>query len=189
MIQKDVILQQYCFPYNCGNCYTHSMSLNNILKKKQLHFQFLLLLTIKLNYLHELKIMFQCLPRSKNTSCKVNNSFMLKFGVGVIRAYKGPKNMYFSIANSFFWNFLGKQYWIRSPQFKLNLVIIHRIILQQYCFPYNCGYCYTHNMSLNNILKKKQLHFQFLLLLTIKLNYLHDLKIMFQCLLHLNMYM
>jgi hypothetical protein len=27
------------------------------------------------------------------------------------------------------------------------------------------------------------------LLLTIKLNYLHDLKIMFQCLLHLNMYM
>jgi hypothetical protein len=26
-------------------------------------------------------------------------------------------------------------------------------------------------------------------LLTIKLNYLHDLKIMFQCLLHLNMYM
>ena len=40
--------------------------------------------------------------RSKNTSCKVNNSFMLKFGVGVIRAYKGPKNMYFSIANSFF---------------------------------------------------------------------------------------
>jgi hypothetical protein len=43
-------------------------------------------------------------------------------------------------------------------------------------------------MSLNNVLKKKQLHFQFLLL-TIKLNYLHDLKIMFQCLLHLNMYM
>jgi hypothetical protein len=27
------------------------------------------------------------------------------------------------------------------------------------------------------------------LLLTIKLNYVHDLKIMFQCLLHLNMYM
>jgi hypothetical protein len=27
------------------------------------------------------------------------------------------------------------------------------------------------------------------LLLTIKLNYLHDLNIMFQCLLHLNMYM
>jgi hypothetical protein len=27
------------------------------------------------------------------------------------------------------------------------------------------------------------------LLLTVKLNYLHDLKIMFQCLLHLNMYM
>jgi hypothetical protein len=26
-------------------------------------------------------------------------------------------------------------------------------------------------------------------LLAIKLNYLHDLKIMFQCLLHLNMYM
>jgi hypothetical protein len=26
-------------------------------------------------------------------------------------------------------------------------------------------------------------------LLTIQLNYLHDLKIMFQCLLHLNMYM
>ena len=26
-------------------------------------------------------------------------------------------------------------------------------------------------------------------LLTIKLNYLHDLKIMFQCLLHINMYM
>jgi hypothetical protein len=43
-------------------------------------------------------------------------------------------------------------------------------------------------MSLNNVLKKKQLHFQFFLL-TIKLNYLHDLKIMFQCLLHLNMYM
>jgi hypothetical protein len=31
-------------------------------------------------------------------------------------------------------------------------------------------------MSLNNALKKKQLHFQFFLLLTIKLNYLHDLK-------------
>jgi hypothetical protein len=42
-------------------------------------------------------------------------------------------------------------------------------------------------MSLNNVLKKKQLYFQ-LLFLTIKLNYLHDLKIMFQCLLHLITY-
>jgi hypothetical protein len=56
------------------------------------------------------------------------------------------------------------------------------------CFPHNSGNCYTHTMSLNNVLKKKQLHFQYFLL-TIKLNYLHDLKIMLQCLLHLNMYM
>jgi hypothetical protein len=48
-------------------------------------------------------------------------------------------------------------------------------------------FCYTHIMSLNNVLKKKQLYFQ-LLFLTIKLNYLHDLKIMFQCLLHLITY-
>jgi hypothetical protein len=34
-----IILQQYCFPHNYGNCYTHIMSLNNVLKKKQLHFQ------------------------------------------------------------------------------------------------------------------------------------------------------
>ena len=42
-------------------------------------------------------------------------------------------------------------------------------------------------MSLNNVLRKKQLHFQSFSL-TMKLDYLHDLKIMFQCLLHLNMY-
>ena len=35
------------------------MTLYNVLKKKQLHFQFL----IKLNYLHDFKFMFQCLPR------------------------------------------------------------------------------------------------------------------------------
>ena len=35
-------------------------------------------------------------------------------------------------------------------------------------------------MSLNYVLKKKQLHFQFFLL-TMKLNYLHDLKIMLTC--------
>jgi hypothetical protein len=37
-----IILQQYCFPHNYGNCYTHIMSLNNVLKKKQLHFQFVI---------------------------------------------------------------------------------------------------------------------------------------------------
>jgi hypothetical protein len=42
-------------------------------------------------------------------------------------------------------------------------------------------------VSLNNVLKKKQIHFQFFLL-TIKLNYLHDLKIMLQCLVHLITY-
>jgi hypothetical protein len=63
MTQKGFMLYTYCFPYNCGNCYTHNMSLNNILKKKQLHFQFLLLLTIKLNYLHDL---IQC---SKTERC------------------------------------------------------------------------------------------------------------------------
>jgi hypothetical protein len=46
---------------------------------------------------------------------------------------------------------------------------------------------YTYHV-LNNVLKKKQLHIHFFLL-TIKLKYLHDLKVMFQCLLHLNMYM
>jgi hypothetical protein len=38
-LQAPIILQQYCFPHNYGNCYTHIMSLNNVLKKKQLHFQ------------------------------------------------------------------------------------------------------------------------------------------------------
>ena len=42
-------------------------------------------------------------------------------------------------------------------------------------------------MSLNNVLKKETTLLSNCLL-TIKLNYLHDLKIMFQCLLHLNMY-
>ena len=36
---------------------------------------------------------------------------------------------------------------------------------------------------------KETTSFSIFLLLTIKLNYLHDLKIMFQCLLYLNMYM
>jgi hypothetical protein len=47
---RHEILQQYCFPLNYWNCYTHIVSLNIVLKKKQLHFQ-ILLLTIKLNYL------------------------------------------------------------------------------------------------------------------------------------------
>ena len=41
-------------------------------------------------------------------------------------------------------------------------------------FPTQLWNCYTHIMSLNNILKKKQLH---------------DLKIMLQCLLHLITYL
>ena len=44
-------------------------------------------------------------------------------------------------------------------------------------------------MSLNNVLKKEQLLRLSNFYLTIKLNYLYDHKIMFQCLLHLNMYM
>ena len=40
------------------------------------------------------------------------------------------------------------------------------------------------HMSLTNALKEKQLHFHFFLGIT--LNYIPDLKIMFQCLLHLN---
>ena len=31
-LQVPIILQQYCFPYNCGNFYTYNMSLNNALK-------------------------------------------------------------------------------------------------------------------------------------------------------------
>jgi hypothetical protein len=38
-LQVPIILQQYCLPHNYGNCYAHIMSLDNVLKKKQLHFQ------------------------------------------------------------------------------------------------------------------------------------------------------
>jgi hypothetical protein len=56
---QRVYLAMNGVPHNYGNCYTHIMSLNNVLKKETTLLSNCLL-TIKLNYLHDLKIMFQC---------------------------------------------------------------------------------------------------------------------------------
>ena len=56
-------------------------------------------------------------------------------------------------------------------------------------FPTELGeLLYTYHV-IKQCTEKETTSFSIFLLLTIKLNYLHDLKIMFQCLLYLNMYM
>jgi hypothetical protein len=42
-----IILQQYCFPHNYGNCYAHIMSLNNVLKRNNFTFKCLRFFTYK----------------------------------------------------------------------------------------------------------------------------------------------
>ena len=61
------------------------------------------------------------------------------------------------------------------------------IILQQYCFPTQLWeLLYTYHV-IKQCTEKETTSLSNLLL-TIKLNYLHDFKIMFQCLLHLITY-
>ena len=138
-----IILQQYCFPYNCGNCYTHNMSLNNLLKKKQLHFHFFLLLTIKLNYLHDLKIMFSvyCILIC---SCTYRHGWILMFVVN----WKLQLFMSFWIINKYsitlfitsfgLWS-LHIESKISIPLYSLDLYMKHRkstMRNQTHCFTY-----------------------------------------------------
>jgi hypothetical protein len=53
-LQVPIILQQYCFPHNYGNCYAHIISQYT---EKETTSLSIFLLTIKLNYLHDLKLM------------------------------------------------------------------------------------------------------------------------------------
>jgi hypothetical protein len=65
-------LQQYCFPYNCGNCYTHNMSLNTVLKKKQLHFHFFFIIEVRcltpLSTISQLLLLWQKLEYPEKTT-------------------------------------------------------------------------------------------------------------------------